>query len=80
MTSDRKKTGVTFWATVVVVVGLVAYPLSVGPVEWMRSHGWLNHGAEDALHWFYSPLAWLEVDGPEWIGRTMFWYEQFWTG
>ena len=29
--TDRKKPGVAFWATVVVVVVLVAYPLSFGP-------------------------------------------------
>ena len=33
MTTDRKKPGVAFWTTVVVVVVLVAYPLSFGP--WM---------------------------------------------
>jgi hypothetical protein len=32
MTSDRKKPGVAFWATV--VVALVAYPLSFGPACW----------------------------------------------
>ena len=31
MASNRKKPGVAFWATVVVVVALVAYPLSFGP-------------------------------------------------
>ena len=29
--ADRKKPGVAFWATVVVVVALIAYPLSMGP-------------------------------------------------
>ena len=37
MTSDRKKPGVAFWATVVVVVGLMAYPLSFGPACWLTS-------------------------------------------
>jgi hypothetical protein len=31
MTSDRKKPGVAFWATVVLVAVLVGYPLSFGP-------------------------------------------------
>jgi hypothetical protein len=35
MTSDRKKPGVAFWATVVVVVVLVVYPLSLGPACWL---------------------------------------------
>ena len=32
--TSRKKPGVAFWATVVVVVMLVAYPLSFGPACW----------------------------------------------
>ena len=35
--SDRKESGVAFWATVVVVVVLVAYPLSFGPACWITS-------------------------------------------
>jgi hypothetical protein len=34
MPPDRKKPGVAFWATVVVVVAL-AYPLSSGPAVWL---------------------------------------------
>jgi hypothetical protein len=34
MTSERKKPGVVFWATVSVVVALIAYPLSFGPACW----------------------------------------------
>ncbi len=33
--TSRKKPGVAFWATMVVVAGLVAYPLSFGPACWM---------------------------------------------
>ena len=39
VTSDRKKPGVTFWATVVVVVALVGYPLSIGPWFWLNASG-----------------------------------------
>src|SRR5262245_29364126 len=35
--TDRNKPGVAFWATVVVVVVLVAYPLSFGPACWITS-------------------------------------------
>jgi hypothetical protein len=40
--TDRKKPGVAFWATVVVVALLVAYPLSFGPACWIasRSEDW----------------------------------------
>src|SRR6266478_8582324 len=34
---SRKKPGVTLWATVVVVVLLVVYPLSFGPACWIAS-------------------------------------------
>ena len=37
MTSSRKKPGAAFWATVVMVVALVAYPLSFGPACWLVS-------------------------------------------
>jgi hypothetical protein len=32
--TSRKPPSAAFWATVVVVVALVAYPLSFGPVTW----------------------------------------------
>ncbi len=43
MTSDRKQPGVAFWASVVVVVALVAYALSFGPACWITSR--TNFGA-----------------------------------
>src|SRR5262245_702049 len=41
--SGSKKPGLAFWATAVVVVGLVAYPLSFGPASWISSR--MNVGA-----------------------------------
>src|SRR5262245_53120695 len=35
--TNRKKPGVAFWATVVVVVALVAYPMSFGPACWLAA-------------------------------------------
>src|SRR5262245_22978664 len=40
MTPSHKKPGVAFWATVVVVVVLVAYPLSFGLACWWFSPPW----------------------------------------
>jgi hypothetical protein len=37
MTPSHKKPGVAFWATVGLVVVLVAYPLSFGPACWLTS-------------------------------------------
>ena len=52
--TNRKKPGVAFWATVVVVVGLVLYPLSLGPACWTTSH--LGTGAW-AVSFLYSPIV-----------------------
>ena len=44
-----------FWATVVVVTALVAYPLSFGPACWITSRA--NRGAS-ALGTVYKPMTW----------------------
>ena len=53
--TDHKKPGVAFWATVVVVVALVTYPLSFGPACWVTSR--INRGA-DLVPVVYRPLTW----------------------
>src|SRR5262245_6890931 len=47
--ADPRKPGVAFWATVVVVVGLGAYPLSMGP-----AHG--------IACWLDTPAVWRATD------------------
>ena len=72
MTSEHKKPGVAFWATVVLVVGLVLYPLTFGPamgvMAWMLQAGWINEGGQVPFLMFYYPLvcamensAWAEA-------------------
>jgi len=56
MTSDRKKPGVAFWTTVVVVVLLVGYPLSFGPACWISSR---TGFALRALPTVYRPFVML---------------------
>jgi hypothetical protein len=56
MISPRKKPGVAFWATVVVVVVLVAYPLSFGPACWLAG---TNGTAMDVIPNLYYPILWL---------------------
>jgi hypothetical protein len=68
MTPDRKKPGVAFWATVVVVVVLVAYPLSFGAACWITSR--LNRGA-DLVPVLYRPLTWAM--SPQ-RGTAIAWY------
>ena len=49
-----KQPGVAFWATVVVVVVLVAYPLSVGLAFWLVDSGLIS---ERSVSPVYRPLA-----------------------
>jgi hypothetical protein len=64
MTSDRKKPGVAFWATVVVVAVLVGYPLSFGPACWISSR--VNPSGK-IVSVIYLPILWALVDGPDWL-------------
>ena len=87
MTSDRKKPGVAFWAIVVVVVGLVGYPLSFGPACWWFSRPAIDLACLDYDEdhdgpfdlWprpprAYWPLGWLAAVGPQPISRPLCWY------
>ena len=63
MSESRKKPGVAFWATVAaMLVVLVGYPLSTGPVVWLHDHGFLPDWAEPVIEAFYWPLSLLPRD------------------
>jgi hypothetical protein len=70
MTTNCKKPGVAFWATAVVVVVLVAYPLSFGP-----ACAYVNRGnlAPTLLKTVYAPCLYLAFEGPVPIRRA-FWF------
>ena len=73
MTSSPKKPGMAFWATVVVVVGLV-YVLSIGPACWLTSR--LNTGAE-FVPIVYRPITLFIVGSNGHLspaGRAIRWY------
>jgi hypothetical protein len=79
MNELKKKPGVLFWATVVVVGLLVAYPLSIGPVMWLEIRGlipdWISHGLAIA----YLPL--VRSAGLTDTTITAYeWYIQLWIG
>ena len=62
MTSDRKKPGVAFWASVV-LVAVLAYPLSIGPACWIASRPFESPGKGriPTFYWpmvTYVPVAW----------------------
>jgi hypothetical protein len=56
MNSAHKKSGVAFWATAVVVVALVGYPLSFGPACWILDHGYLPKWSHRPAWYSYEPL------------------------
>ena len=70
MTSDRKKPGVAFWATVVVTVVLVGYPLSFGPACWITSR--LDRGAS-AVQIGYRPMTCM-MSASERVAHALDWY------
>ena len=77
MDDKRKKPGVGFWATVVVVVALVGYPLSFGPACWALAK---LPGPELRYHkvaMVYWPLGRAAMwDGP--VGKSLQWWVQLW--
>jgi hypothetical protein len=80
MPSDRKKPGVAFWATVVVVVA-VLYVLSIGPAllinEKITGHGGRFTQACDV---FYAPLRVVYYHGPQKLRDALDWYGHLWVG
>jgi len=75
--TSRKKPGVAFWATVL-LVGLVLYVLSIGPVMWLGVRKYLPDWALGARATIYRPMIWLVEDGPRPIGRAIEWYAALW--
>ncbi len=65
MSENQKKPGVAFWATVVVVVALVGYPLSFGPACWISS----RTGIE--LSQAYFPIGWLLRRSPQPLANAL---------
>lgn len=62
----RKK---TLWAAVVLLLPLFVYPLSIGPLCYAASRGWLAGGPYYAP---YRPIFWLAERGPEpWATYTL---------
>jgi hypothetical protein len=79
MSELQKKPGWAFWATVVVVVALVAYPLSSGPVVWLYWNklgqpGWMK----SVMGTVYAPLEWTANNGPDWLKEGISSYCRWW--
>jgi hypothetical protein len=62
--TDRKKPGVAFWATVGLVVLLVGYPLSWGPVWWAHVRLGEPRWMDATIMRAYAPFLWIVRRGP----------------
>jgi hypothetical protein len=78
MTSDQKKPGMAFWASVVVVVVFLAlaYPLSYGP--WLVIRKATTTDVWRYPERLYRPLAPLVLDGPDWLIEPYLDYLERW--
>jgi hypothetical protein len=80
----HKKPGVTFWATVVVVVVLVAYPLTLGPACWLVARfgidgaDWPGTRSSRIFNNLYRPMGQLALIGPDPISSPIYWYGRIW--
>jgi hypothetical protein len=77
--TDRKKPGAVFWATVLVVVVLVAYPLSFGPAFGVMSRkecpSWLRRSIIVA----YRPCFEIADYGHGPVRDALAWYAELWS-
>ena len=68
---DRKKPGVPFSATVLLVVMLVGYPLSVGPACWISSRATKFVPVVETA---YSPMMFICDVSPHCVVDYIQWY------
>jgi hypothetical protein len=89
--TDRQKLGVAFWATVVLAVVLVGYPLSVGPAAWIVEESKPGDWGWDVYHAAYYPLLRIydldydyrvpeSENGGGLFHRALNWYLSLWGG
>ncbi|MBL4886186.1 MAG: hypothetical protein JKY95_16845 [Planctomycetaceae bacterium] len=63
---------------IALVVLLLLYPLSLGPLAWLQMNGYLPESVVVVLGaTIYAPLGWL-VGSNEWCGELYVWYLSFW--
>jgi hypothetical protein len=70
--TSRKRPGVAFWATVLLVV-VACYVVSSGPAFWIAS----RIGGEHAGNVVYAPLRLIYVRSPQPVQNAMDWWLGF---
>jgi hypothetical protein len=80
MTDDpKKKPTAGFWVTVGLLVALVAYPLSFGPVcRFITGRFYKGERQAARICYVYSPLGSLAFDGPAFVRVPLVWYVSPW--
>ncbi len=76
--TSRKKPGVAFWATVV-VVALIAYPLSWGPAYWVCGKVGGPEWGWQALSCIYSPMHKKARWAPDRVRNALDSYYYWWN-
>ena len=83
--TDRKHPSAGFWITVALVVVLVGYPLSTGPVNWLcvylrkSDHTSAAQFIFDVKVPLYAPLRWCRDNGPKPVADAYWWYLGLWV-
>ena len=77
--TERKKPGVAFWVTVVLIVALVGYPLSAGPVLWSIDKIGQPDWAFGLFRFVYGPLDWIAFHAPAWVQEPIEAYIDWWA-
>jgi hypothetical protein len=73
----KKKSRAAFWTAAIVISLIIAYPLSVGPVQWLTNHGMVSQPVADFFIAFYLPLRKISQKF-EWVNRVLRWYVGLW--
>jgi hypothetical protein len=77
MSELTKKPGVAFWATIVLVVAPLLFPLSFGPACWWFKDSELDLDGGVVVNIApnaYWPMGWLAQNGPESLSDAINWY------
>jgi hypothetical protein len=72
--TSRKKPGVAFWATAVLVVVLL-YPISFGPACWLTARGYVR---ESTVNSFYWPVLWSAAQATP-LENAVVWWGSLWV-
>ena len=77
--TSRKKPCVAFWATVILFVALVVYPLSHGPTRWLVIKAGSPRWLAMTYAAVYTPLYNGLALGPEWLMNAAIKYRSWWS-